>query len=582
MTDDVASDSGLWGVENGYFDVRGQWHDAAADAVRKIVAVLARNGARPAEMPPPGPVEPAHQGDGRRGWIVSAQLYALRSRRNWGIGDFSDLAVLIGQAAEAGASGVGLNPLHALFRERPADASPYAPGSRLAINPLYIDVEAVPHAPAGLAEAFAERLAVLRASDLVDYEAVAALKWQALREAYAAFLDRAGESERRAFETFCAGREPWLMRYAAFEVLRAGFGPDWRAWPAQWRAPGDDPLRGFVRERAAEVDFHRYVQWIADCQLADCAALARDKGMPVGLYLDIAVGVDPAGADAWMTQDAMLDGLSVGAPPDEFNTAGQDWGLVAFDPHGLVRCGFAPFRELLRAAMRHSGAIRIDHVMGLMRLFVIPWGSGPRDGAYLRFPFETLLAIVAEESRRSGCIVVGEDLGTVPDGFRDTMHRWGLWSCVVMIFERERDGAFRAPQHYPANAIASFGTHDLPAFAGWMTGHDMRTRRAIGIDPGESDDDRERARAALRQAIGGSGFTDAMRHLAATPSRLVSVALEDVLGLPDQVNVPGTVRQHPNWRRRLPVVVEDLGRDPRLREVAKVFDQAGRGNISVG
>jgi 4-alpha-glucanotransferase len=233
---------------------------------------------------------------------------------------------------------------------------------------------------------------------------------------------------------------------------------------------------------------------------------------------------------------------------------------------------------LLKAAMRHSGAIRIDHVLGLMRLFVIPSGSGPRDGVYLRFPFETLLDVVADESRRNECIVIGEDLGTVPEGFRATMHRWGLWSCLVMMFEREWDGSFRPPQSYPENAVASFGTHDLPTFAGWMEGYDLTTKRAIDVNPGESDEDRERAHGALRQAVGGDGSVlEMVQFLAATPSRLVSVALEDVLAVRDQINVPGTIRQHPNWRRRLPVAVEDLGSDPRLREVGAVFDRAGRG-----
>jgi 4-alpha-glucanotransferase len=283
-----------------------------------------------------------------------------------------------------------------------------------------------------------------------------------------------------------------------------------------------------------------------------------------------------------MEQDNVLRGLSVGAPPDQFNPAGQDWGLTAYNPHGLVASDFAPFRQMLRAAMRYAGAVRIDHVLGLMRLYVIPHGLPASAGAYLRLPFAGMLAAVAEESRRFRCVTIGEDLGTVPENFRTTVAAWGLWSYLVMLFERNWDGSFRAPSEYPANAIATFNTHDLPTFAGWMTGHDLTTKRAIGVDPGEHDDERRGTREALQAAIRGANgshdctFEDVVAFLAATPTRLVSIAVEDVFGMTDQVNVPGTVAEHPNWRRRWPVALEELASDQRLRGIAATLSRAGR------
>ena len=572
MSEHLDREAERWGIESWYFDVRGQRRDATPEAIRKISAALSAT-AQPAPPPPrPTTIEPAYQGNGSRGWIVAVQLYSLRSRRNWGIGDFTDLAALIETAYSLGAAGIGLNPLHALFSERPNDASPYAPNSRLFLNPLYIDVEAIPHFPR---DSQFERE---QYAELIDYAAVARLKWPALRAAHRFFIEQATAVEIGDFERFRNERGPELLRFAAFEMLRHKFRTVWWEWPMQWRRPDDTELQKLAADEAEQIEFYQFVQWVADRQLQACSSLAKAQGMAVGLYIDLAVGVDASGADAWIAQDAMLRGLSVGAPPDEFNTVGQDWGLTTFDPHGLVRQNLVPLRLMLREIMRHAGAIRIDHVLGLMRLYVIPHGSKPKDGAYIRFPFNFMLSVIAEESRRAGCIVIGEDLGTVPEGFRDTMYEWGLWSYLVIMFEREGDGSFKQPRHYRENALATFGTHDLPPFAGWMSGHDLATKRAIGVDPGESEQDRERSRAALRSALGEpEKFLQVAEFLAATPTRLVSIGLEDVLELRDQVNIPGTVLQHPNWRRRLPVEVEALRDDQRLRDVAAVFNRSGRG-----
>ena len=285
--------------------------------------------------------------------------------------------------------------------------------------------------------------------------------------------------------------------------------------------------------------------------------------MRVGLYLDVAVGVQADGFDAWNEQVAISRHLGVGAPPDPLNTAGQSWGLAGFNATGLELKSFAPYREMLRASMRHAGAIRLDHVLGLKRLYLVPQGFSAADGVYVPMPFEALLAATAQESVAHRCVVIGEDLGTVPEGFRDQIAGWGIWSYLVMMFEREDHGPFKSLDHYLANALVTFNTHDLSTYAGWRSFGDLKTKRALGIDPGESDDARWHALAMLddllrRNGIDKNDLYSVTNFLARTPSRLLAIALEDFLGLVDQPNIPGTVDEHPNWRRRLPVPLEQI------------------------
>jgi 4-alpha-glucanotransferase len=586
-----------WGIEPGYFDVHGTRRDADEESLRLIVGALSRNGNQPATFDSAAKQPtPAFQGDGgktyggsSKTWLLAVQLYGLRSARNWGHGDFSDLAELLDIAADLGCGGIGLNPLHALFYDRDGcTGSPYSPNSRLFLNPLYIDVEALDEFDRGHAAGIAEDVARLRDADLVDYPAVAKLKLAALRAAYRKF--RAGGSrERKAdFAAYCAERGRPLNCFAAFETLRQQHSGPWWEWPERWRKPGDDILSQLREREPEEFGFHQFLQWCAERQLERCRDIARSRGMAIGLYLDTAIGVDAAGADAWMDQGIVLTGLSVGAPPDQFNPAGQDWGLTAYNPHGLVGSRFEPFRQMLRSAMRYAGAIRIDHVLGLMRLFVIPHGLPASKGAYLRLPFTDMLCVVAEESRRWRCITIGEDLGTVPEGFRDTLSAWGMWSYLVMLFERNGDGSFKRPDQYPEHAIATFNTHDLASFAGWMSSYDLALKRGIDVDPGETEDDRHRSRVTLCDALTAMtgnhriGFDDVAAFLAATPTRLVSIAIEDVLEVRDQPNVPGTVDAHPNWRRRWPLRLDALRADQRLRRIAATFSRAGRGASPAG
>jgi 4-alpha-glucanotransferase len=571
-----------WGAEPGYFDIQGQWRDADPHVLRRVVEALSGPGSPPAgDLDQGRQIKLAFQGDGRRVWVLAVQLYGVRSRRNLGHGDFSDLAAMLNLVADLGGAGIGLNPLHALFYG--GSGSPYSPSSRLFLNPLYIDVSAVDEFREQDSAGFSAEIERLCAAELLDYTMVAQLKLTLLRAAYRNFVASGSEARRADFETYRKERGRALEAFAAFETLHHIHPGVWSDWPVEARRASDVLLRDTRRSHPDDVGFHEYLQWNAERQLGRCRDLAQRRGLSIGLYLDIAVGVHPGGADAWMEQNTMLNGLSVGAPPDQFNPAGQDWGLTAYSPHGLIAANFASFRQMLAESMRYAGAVRIDHVLGLMRLFVVPQGLPATHGVYLRMPFAAMLAVAAEESRRWNCIVIGEDLGTVPENFRETLAAWGLWSYLVMLFERNwNDGSFKRPEQYPVNAIATFNTHDLATFAGWIGGHDLATKRAIGIDPGESDEDRRRSRTALSAALGTDqpDFENVASYLAATPTRIVSIAIEDVLQLADQVNVPGTVDQHPNWRRRWPVLLENLGSDQRLRRIAETFSRAGRGSMS--
>ncbi|MFC0240076.1 4-alpha-glucanotransferase [Rhodopseudomonas telluris] len=507
----------------------------------------------------------AYRGDFRRSWIVAVQLYGLRSARNWGIGDFTDLARLIDIAAGLGAGGIGLNPLHALFDDRPGDCSPYSPNSRLFLNPLYIDVAQLPEFELADLPGAEQAAALLRDAELIDYHAVADLKWRALRSAYERFRTAPDPSRRAAFEAFRRERAPLLTRFACFEALRHKFAKPWWEWPTEWQQP-DDARFEQLREGpdGAEIEFVEYVQWCADDQLRACRDLAASRGMDVGLYLDVAVGVQSDGFDAWNEQLAISRHLSVGAPPDQLNSAGQNWGLAGFNAAGLELTGFAPFRDMLRAAMRYAGAIRLDHVLGLNRLYLVPHGYAANSGVYVTMPFDALLAVTAQESVANHCVVIGEDLGTVPEGFREHLASWGIWSYRVMMFERDyHQGWFYGIDHYLPEALVTFNTHDLATYSGWRSSADLQFKRSVGVDPGESDDARRHALTMLGDALRHQGIQHediyaVLTFLARTPSRLLAISLEDLLGVIDQPNVPGTVFEHPNWRRRLPSGLEEI------------------------
>jgi len=506
----------------------------------------------------------AFGGDFERSWLLAVQLYGVRSSRNWGIGDFTDLQGLIALAADLGADGVGLNPLHALFDDRPADCSPYSPNSRLFLNALYVDVERVAGFQPTAIAASQAAVAGLRARDVVDYAAVAELKWRALRSAFAAFKTGPQTEHHAAFARFRSERGAMLSRFACFEVLRHKFHTPWWEWPAEWQQPDDARCAALhAGPDSDEIEFVKFVQWCADRQLQSCRELCARLGMKVGLYLDVAVGVQSDGFDAWKEQAAISRHLAVGAPPDALNTSGQNWGLAGFNAAGLEIQSFEPYREMLRASMRHAGAIRLDHVLGLKRLYLVPHGFAADNGVYVQMPFEALLAATAQESVAHRCVVIGEDLGTVPEGFRAQMADWGIWSYQVMMFERDDQGSFCDVDHYTPNALVTFNTHDLSTYAGWRGFSDLALKRSLGIDPGETDEARWHALAMLtqvlrRNAIDRDDLYAVVDFLARTRSRLLTISLEDLLGVVDQPNIPGTVDQHPNWRRRLPLAVDEI------------------------
>ena len=505
--------------------------------------------------------ERAYGGDFDRAWVIAVQLYSVRSARNWGMGDFTDLESLIRLAHELGADGIGLNPLHALFDDRPGDCSPYAPNTRLFLNALYIDAENIPgYQPIPDGDAIAR----FQQNPLVDYVGVAALKWRALRSAFAKFVANPDPAARADFEAFRVERGTLLLGFACFEALRHRFKKPWWEWPEEWRRPDIKKCAELLAgPDKNEVAFVEFVQWVADRQLGACKKLADRLGMRVGLYLDVAVGAQADGFDAWNEQVAISRELAVGAPPDPLNTLGQNWGLAGFNAAGLEMKSFEPFREMLRAAMRYAGAIRLDHVLGLKRLYLVPHGFPARQGAYVQMPLEALFAATALESVAHHCVVIGEDLGTVPEGFREQMADWGIWSYLVVMFERDDDGRFRGIDRYQPNALVTFNTHDLSTYAGWRSFSDLKMKRSLGLDPGETDDARWHALGMLDEVLRQSDIHQndlysVAKFLARTRSRLMVISLEDLLGVIDQPNIPGTVDEHPNWRQRLPVAVEDI------------------------
>jgi 4-alpha-glucanotransferase len=504
--------------------------------------------ARAAPETPPPAVPPRAFTLDRRAWGVGVQGYGLRGPGCPEFGDFGALAGFAAEAARAGADAVAISPVHALFAADPGRYGPYGPSSRLFLNGLYACARTPPD-PAG------------EGGELIDWASAIPRKLARLRQDHAELTDRSG------LDAFIAKGGRDLFDHAVFEAIHGRLFPElgshgWKAWPAALHDPRSPAVAGFAREHAAEVDFHLFLQWRADQDLAAAQAAARAAGMAVGLIADLAVGMDGGGSHAWSRRGDLLKGLSVGAPPDMFQPAGQDWGLAAFSPMALKATAYEGFRATLQAAMRHAGGVRIDHAMGLRRLWLVPQGAGPTEGAYLTYPSEDLLRILAEESRAHGAIVVAEDLGTVPEGFRQTLEARGMMGMRVLWFERTPEGGFLPPGGWTAAAAALTTTHDLPTVAGWWKGLDLEWAARLGREA-DSAGKRAADRARLWTACGGEGpppepdepalaVDGAIAFVASTPCELALVAAEDLLGIDDQPNLPGTLDEHPNWRRRLP------------------------------
>jgi 4-alpha-glucanotransferase len=517
-------------------------------------------------------------------WGLAVQLYTLRSQRNWGIGDFGDLERICQIAGDAGASLVGINPLHASHRSDPEAASPYAPTSRRFLNWLTIDVEALPEAADPDVQHYiasvGDDLSALRSKSFVDYTGVAMVKAPALKLCFAALSGARTE----AFGSYVAAGGEGLRRFAIHEALVARYGRNGANWPQALRAGEGEAMAAFAREEPRAIDFSMYLQWCASEQLDHVATAARAHG--VTLYRDLAVGVESGGAEAWGGSDYVTT-ASVGAPPDLLNTLGQDWGLPPLSPVTLERDAYATFAGLLADNMRDAGALRIDHAMSLMRLFWIPRGGRPAEGAYISYPFDDLLAIVARESARAHCMVIGEDLGTVPAGFRDKMAANNVLSYRILLFERDGSGAFLPPDAYPELALATAGTHDLPPLTGWLEGDDIGLHERLRLIDGETARQTREAREAgvaqLRSALVASGdlrelapdtealVLGAYRYLARSPARIVMLQIEDALGERTPVNIPGTNLEYPNWRRKLRDDLETIATGGRFERFASAL-----------
>ena len=537
-----------------------------------------------------------------RGYGFMAQLYSLLSARSWGMGDLGDLADLAAWAGRlAGAGFIQVNPLHAAVPVAPADPSPYRPSSRRFPDPVYLRVEAVPEYPFlgrkardrvdQLAARAAElREKVLHKDALIDRDAVWALKREALHLIHTSVPLSPGR--QAAYHAFLAEQQgPALDDHATWCVLAELHGPHWRDWPDGLRDPRSARVARVRAEHPERIDFYRWLTWLADDQLAAAQRAARDAGMPVGIIHDLAVGVHPDGSDAWALQDVLATGMSVGAPPDAFNPRGQDWGQPPWRPDALARIGYAPYAALLRGLLRNAGALRVDHVMGLFRLWWVPAGRPPTEGAYVRYDPAAMLGVLALEAHRSGALVIGEDLGTVEPGVREELAGRGVLGTSVLWFERDAgDGGPLAPERWRTDCVAALTTHDLPSTAARLTGSHVELRHRLGLlkRPLAAEvaaDALERADwVAMLDRLGllpeDQDDQEAMikalhRFLLRTPARLVAVWLPDAMGDQRPQNLPGTVDEYPNWRLPIadsagrPVTLEQLAESPRLRALAE-------------
>ncbi|MFI0541715.1 4-alpha-glucanotransferase [Streptomyces sp. WSLK1-3] len=541
-----------------------------------------------------------------RSYGLLVQLYSLLSHRSWGMGDLGDLAELTSWAGRAlGAGFVQVNPLHAAVPGAPTDPSPYRPSSRRFPDPVHLRIEDIPEyahvADHDRLRTLGERAARLRASvldkgALIDRDAV----WELKREALELIREvPLGPGRRAAYADYLAEGGQALEDHATWCALAEAHGSDWRGWPPGLRDPRSAETARARGELMDRVDFHCRLAWLTESQLGAAQRTAREAGMPLGVVHDLAVGVHPEGADAWAQQAYFAAGMSVGAPPDAFNARGQDWGLPPWRPDRLAESGYAPYRHLLRALFRYAGALRIDHVMGLFRLWWVPQGHPPTEGTYVRYDAEAMLAVLVLEASRAGAVVIGEDLGTVEPGVRETLRERGVLGTSVLWFERdwEGDGRPLPPERWRADCLATATTHDLPPTASRLTGEHVELRDGLGLLTRPLDEERAEAAADTGEWLellarlgllhGTGGGADPLaeeaqiqavhRYLLNTPARMVGVWLPDAVGDRRPQNLPGTWDQYPNWRLPIAdgegrvVTLEDLAASARLHALVEVL-----------
>ena len=550
------------------------------------------------------------EASGDKMWGYAAQLYSLTSKDNLGMGDFGDLAKLVEKSAAQQASAIGLNPLHPLYQNNPAHRSPYSPTSRCFLNTLYIDVKQVPNFASCQAaqarfnsEEVQNKIVYAKQSQLIDYPAVADIKFDLLEILYQDFITTK-QNETVEFNDFMTSQGADLLQLATFEALYEHFRKTdfnaygWTSWPSAFQSPNSDEVKAFQQENKTRINYFCFVQWLAHRQLKSIANKAEELGMPIGLYLDLAVGCDGSGVDVWSDKDVYVAGAAVGAPPDAMNTLGQDWGLTPINPVALQKQGYQPLVKALRSNMQYAGALRIDHILGLMRQYWVAPGMKANEGVYITFPLEDILRIIALESRRNNCVVIGEDLGTVPDGFGEIMARAGLLSYKVLFFERWDSGFFMRPELYPAQSMVTVSTHDLPTLAGWWTGKDLEWRQKLNLYPNEEMGQNERNsriedRQLLISALDDLQVIDiskapeqapakmnrelnlaVQKYMAQAPSHIQLIPLEDTLDVIEQVNIPGTIDEHPNWLQKLPVSIEEFSQTESVTDLATAMRAA--------
>ncbi|KHL24875.1 4-alpha-glucanotransferase [Croceibacterium mercuriale] len=523
---------------------------------------------------------------GRRLWGSAAQIASLVDDRPSAFGDFGTLAGAAAALGQAGADALAISPAHALFPADPSRFSPYAPSSRLFLNILYADPRLVGGTLPGGA-----------GGELIDWAEAIPARIAALRAAY----DARSDAVRQQVAAFEAKGGQELRLHATFDALHAHFfatgAGGWQGWPPEFHDAQGTAVQRFADEHAEEIGFYLFAQWLAEGSLAAAQGAAKQAGMAIGLIADLAVGMDGGGSHAWSRPDDLLTGLSIGAPPDLLGPQGQDWGITSFAPMALQRTGFAGFIGTVRSAITHAGGIRIDHILGLNRLWLVPHGVPSKQGAYITYPLDDYLRILAIESHRARAVVIGEDLGTVPEGLRPRLAARAVHGMNVLWFEREDDGAFIPPADYRASSVAMTGTHDLATVAGWWKGRDVDWAWRLGRSRADSKDDdlheRQRDRAQLWEAIRQTGSAHgpcpadwdrdpvvdaAAAHIGTASAELVILPLEDLVGLDEQPNLPGTIDEHPNWRRRLPAPVPDLLASPQIASRARRIGAARKGN----
>ncbi|HEY5714816.1 MAG TPA: 4-alpha-glucanotransferase [Psychromonas sp.] len=541
---------------------------------------------------------------GKKNWGTSVQLYCVKSDSNWGIGDFSDLKTLLKNSAENGGDFIGLNPIHALSPSQPKNASPYSPSSRKWLNILYTDLDVVDELARNkslqskiASEAFQKQLTLLRDAEWVDYEKVTALKLEVLRALFATLNDGSPESMKRlaALKHYVEQKGESLQQHAAYDALQFKFlaeDPDswgWPVWPEAFQSYQSDASQAWIKDNQQEVLFWCYAQWIAELQLEEADQLAKSLGMTLGIYRDLAVGAALSSSDIWANRSLYCEHISVGAPPDVLGPQGQSWGLPPISPAQLQKTAYQPFIDLLRSNMRHCGALRIDHVLGLLRLWWVPDNATAVKGAYIYYPVHDMLNLLALESVRNQCLVIGEDLGTIPEGIDVLLEDAGVYSYKVFFYERAADGGFIAPQHYAKQAMATLCTHDMPTIKGYWDCEDLHLGRKLGLYPDLKIfhrllADRLVCKQQILDSLHGLGSlpSDFSRdakhvemnktlnfalqiHLAKGSSALLSLQLEDFLEMDKPVNVPGTSDEYRNWQRKLSKNIDQIFTDQDIK-----------------